>query len=461
VDDARAELARTFESAPIGPGTAFHVLSTARWKTIFLDAFVRRDLDDGASALALLPTLLRRGTRAHPDQRRLSMRLDELYGATLRTDVLKVGESQVLVVHVEVANPRFVPGAPPLFEAGLDLVRDVLLDPHLDSGGRFPADVVEQEKRNQVRFVEGLLNDKGAYAVERCCEEMCRGEPFAIYEYGSVDAIRALDAARLTEFWRALVDRAPIDVFVTGDVDADAARDAAAARFGRARRADETTRPPTPHPPARAVREVFEERPVHQGKLVLGLRSSITARDEAFPALLVANGVLGAYPSSKLFRVVREREGLCYYANSSLERTKGLVLAAAGVEARHYERARALIEREIAALQAGELTDEELTSARRSLVRGLETTADSATRTVTHLYGGIVNGRIEPVARLIEGIEAVRPGDVVDAARALRLDTVYFLRPPAAPAPATRASGAAAALRPEAAASGAVAGGVA
>ena len=152
------------------------------------------------------------------------------------------------------------------------------------------------------------------------------------------------------------------------------------------------------------------------------------------------SGVLGGYPHSKLFRVVREREGLCYYASSSLEKTKGLLLVAAGIEARHYERAKGLIEGEIAALRAGEITTEEMESTRKAMVRGLETSGDAPARLVTHAYGGIVNGRNEPIAQLIDAIERLRKEDVVQAARLLRLDTVYFLRAPAT-APASPGSG--------------------
>jgi len=432
MDGARSELRKIFESTRIARGTTLHVLPTDRWKTIFIDVFVRKDLDEDASALALLPALLRRGTARHPDLRSLTKHLDELYGATFRSDILKVGESQVLLFHFEIADPRYIPGAPPLLEAGLGFLAEVLFDPHRDARGLFPEAVIEQEKRNQVRFVEGLLNDKGGYAVERCCEEMCKGERFALYEYGDTASIRALTAESVTAFHGGLVDRAPIDIFVTGDLSVERVEKAARAVFGRERRGDLEPSAPSPHPAARPPREVFEERSVQQGKLVMGLRSGITARDEAYAALLFANGILGAYPHSKLFRVVREREGLCYYASSSIEKTKGLLLIASGIEPRHYERARELIDGELAALRAGEITTDEMETTRRAIVRGLESMSDAPTRLVTHAFGGIIAGRVEPPIRLIEAVERVRVEDVVRAARLLRLDTVYFLRPPAA-----------------------------
>jgi predicted Zn-dependent peptidase len=425
-----ADLDPRYESTPLGGGTAVHVLSASKWKSISVDVFLRRSLDHDAAAFAILPSVLKRGTTKVPDLRAMTRRLDELYGATLRSDILKVGEAQILLVRLEVANPKYVPGAPRLLEDGLDLLRDLLLDPRLEDGA-FPAPIVEQEKRNHARFIEGLLNDKSAYASERCCEEMCRGEPFGLYEYGSVEGVRALEPRALTAFYRAQVDRCPLDVFVSGDLEPARARALVSDRFSGARRGDLEARVATPHPPPGPVREVVEERPLKQGKLVLGLRSEVTARDPAFPALLFANGILGGFPHSKLFRVVREREGLCYYASSSLEKTKGILVIASGIEPKNYERARALIEAQVEALQRGEVSDEEMEKTRKALIRNFETVPDSASRLATHWYTGLLNGRAEPVSRMLAALAEVRAADVTDAARRIRLDTVYFLREPA------------------------------
>ncbi len=423
-----AELDRTYETASIGPGTRLHVLPTGKWKTVFVDVFVRRALDGDSSAFALLPSLLKRGTTKIPNLRAMTRRLEELFGASIRSDILKIGEAQVLIVRLEIANPRYVPRAPRILEDGLDLLRDLLFDPRLVDGA-FPADVVEQEKRNHVRFIEGLRNDKGAYASERCCEEMCRGEPFGLYEYGRVEDVQALDGRRLAAFWREAFDRCPIDVFVSGDVDPGRASALVRERLPAGRRGDLDPGVASPHPPPRVeVLEVIEERPVKQGKLVFGLRSEITARDPEFASLLFANGILGAFPHSKLFRIVREKEGLCYYASSSIEKTKGVIVIASGIEPANYRRARELIERQLEALRSGDVSDEEMEKTRKALRRNYETIGDSASRMATHAYGGILNGRPETVAGAIAAVDRVTPEATTAAARRVRLDTVYFLR---------------------------------
>src|SRR5207248_11548812 len=105
-----------------------------------VDAFIRRELDRDTSAFALLPSILKRGTTRLPDLRAMTRRVEELFGASIRSDILKIGELQILLARLEIVNPKYVPGAPRILEDGLDLLRDLLFDPRLE-GGAFPAAV--------------------------------------------------------------------------------------------------------------------------------------------------------------------------------------------------------------------------------------------------------------------------------------------------------------------------------
>lgn len=56
------------------------------------------------------------------------------------------------------------------------------------------------------------------------------------------------------------------------------------------------------------VQTVVERLNVNQGKLNMGLRTSITYGDPHYAAALMYNGILGGYPHSKLFVNVREKK---------------------------------------------------------------------------------------------------------------------------------------------------------
>ena len=68
---------------PVVPGVRLHAMQTDKFKTAcFSVNFLRPHSARDAALDALLPSVLLRGTERYPDIRSISMRLDDLYGAT-------------------------------------------------------------------------------------------------------------------------------------------------------------------------------------------------------------------------------------------------------------------------------------------------------------------------------------------------------------------------------------------
>lgn len=419
-----------FDRIEIQDGVSLHLRRDAKFKTAIVKLFLRTDLDAArATDVALLPSVLRRGTREHPTQRALTRHLEALYGTQLGGDILKIGEQQVVSFKLEVAGDFFLPQGQGAFVPALETLRALVLDPALDASGAFPAPVVAQEKEKQKQFIDSLLNDKASYAAERCGREMCKGEPFEVYEYGANDVLAKVTPAGLAASWRELVANAPIDIFVMGSFDEAVARDAVKRAFDLRRGARAPLRGTTKNPPRRASRELREAMPVKQGKLCMGLRSEQRVEDPGYFALIAMNGVLGAFAHSKLFRNVREKAGLCYYASSSIERTKGLVFIQSGIEKENYEKARDLILEQLEAIRRGEITDEEVESTRRAMQLNYRSLLDRPAQLANSVYILRLAGRDMPLEDLAHRVESVTKDEMVEAAKRIWLDTVYFLEP--------------------------------
>lgn len=177
-----------------------------------------------------------------------------------------------------------------------------------------------------------------------------------------------------------------------------------------------------------APRFVTEALDVTQGKLSLGFRTGgMTVAKEEFPALLVFNAVYGGTTTSKLFMNVREKLSLCYFASSMLERIKGILMVSSGIEFDKYDEARAEILAQLDACRRGEITALELEAARRSVVGNLRTSMDSQGQLEEFYLGQAVAALSEGPEELARRVEQVSMEAVVAAAKAVELDTVYFL----------------------------------
>jgi predicted Zn-dependent peptidase len=423
-----------FSGERLDNGVSLFHWSTRKFTTASLRLTLHDALDEHTSERALLTGLLKRGTRSWPDMRRVTQRLEELFGAQLALDVTKFGERHMSLFRVEVladaVAKRFglFAAGPQLLLSALDLLREVIHEP-ITIDGAFPRPAFEQEAQNLVHAIEGMLDDKIAYAQQRHVEEMFRGEPYARFDLGEPERVLALDPRAVFEFHQGRAKTAPLDVFVAGAIeDADLAgiREA----LSRWPREPHAKAPPADIvKPATGPRMITEELPISQSKLLVGHRFDprvVSLRDQY--ALSLYNAVLGSGSTSKLFKEVREKRGLAYYAHSIVDRTKGALTLSAGIAARHVEQAQEVMRAQVDAMRAGAFSAEELEISRAGILNALRGVNDSAFQAIEFAATARLTGRLADLNAAAAMVASLTHDDVVRVAALPLEDLTYFLK---------------------------------
>ena len=411
----------------IAPGVTLRALQSDKFKTAcFSVNFVKPHDRENAAMDALLPSVLLRATERYPDIRSISTRLDELYGATFGTLVRRKGEVKLTGFYADFIEDDFLPPGEEVFAPMVDFMREVLYAPYTENGC-FCSRFVEGEKENLINAIESSLNDKRGYAMLQLLATMCREEPFGVPRLGSREDVEKITPQALWQHYRELLQSAPVEIFYAGRRSPEEA--AACFRRAFAEHGEVVRRPleTCVIRKAGAVQEVSEALDVTQGKLVMGLRTGITLQDETYPALLLLNAVLGAGMTSKLFMNVREKLSLCYYASSSIEKYKGIMLISSGVDFENYEKAKNAILNELEACKRGEISGEEMESARLQVLSSLRSFLDAPAQLDDFYCGMAVAGGMD-VSQIMQAVEGLTVEDLAAAARQLSLDTIYFLK---------------------------------
>lgn len=426
-----------FEVIGIGPGTRLLVLPSSRFHTVLVKVALHVPLGSGATRTALLPFLLRRGSRQFPETPALLRHFEGLYGASFDADVTRLGDRQVVELSLDLVGPAYVPGREPLLAPALATLAGILFDPAIEEGA-FRRDYFEQEREVLRRKLQAVVNEKRTYAAHRLREEMFRGTPLAFHRYGRLQDLPGLDPAELYRHYREALARYPLEVFASGAVCPEELARLLQDTLGEwvaGRTRVEALAPPGPwEPPAEGPpRDVVEHQPVQQAVLALGLTTGITYADPLYPALLLYNGVLGAFPHSKLFTQVRERASLAYFASSRLEAPTGVIRATAGVRPENAGRALAIIRQQLEDLAAGRVSDAELVATRRALADRVRAREDSPEALIDTRLLGQVMGRVWPPGELLASLEAVGREEIRQVAARVRLDTVFLLTAGGAP----------------------------
>ncbi|MDD3346277.1 pitrilysin family protein [Oscillibacter sp.] len=413
------------EGTKLAEGVYLTYLPARKFKTSLLSAqFVTPIREETASAFALLPAVLRRGTVSCPDMGALSARLDQLYGASIDYTVRKKGENQCIGFVASFIDDSFVPGGEKLLEPVADLLGELICDPATERG-RFVNAYFETEKANLIDAIRSLINDKRDYADSRLLQQICAGEPYGVSRLGDEESAAKVQPHKLYALYAQLISTARLELVYSGSADRERVEQALRAALSTLpREAVRGIAPVTAHPAREAAKTVEETLDVTQGKLGMGF----TCASDDTAALLIGNTLFGGSSNGRLFMNVREKLSLCYYASSTYHRHKGLITVSSGIEFENYQRAYDEILSQLAEIQAGRLEDWELQSARSTLLNAYASMGDSQGKLENFYLGQAATGQEETPAELAAQVREVTPERIFAAMKTVSLDTVYFLR---------------------------------
>ncbi|NEU29312.1 insulinase family protein [bacterium LRH843] len=410
-------------------GLNVHMMKTDKYKTNTMILMIKAPLaKETVAKRALLPLLLQSGTANSPTRIQLRERLDDMYGASLTTDVQKKGEEHIISIRIDIANERFLSDSVALFEKALLLLAEVVLHPNAQNGA-FVSSAVATEKRSLTQRIKSVYDDKMRYANVRVTEEMCKNEPYALTAFGTVDEVESITPESLYGYYEDVLKTNQFDLYLVGAIKEDEAVGIAAKAFEALPKKGEETHRITPtSPEVNEVRVVHEEQDVKQGKLHMGYRTYTTFSDDDYIAMQVYNGLFGGFSHSKLFINVREKESLAYYAASRLESHKGIMMVMSGIEFNKYERAIDIINEQFEAMKQGDFTDNEVEQTKAMVKNQILETADVARGLVELSYHQVVSHHSRSVDEWIKQVDAVMKEDIIRVANKVRLDTIYFLK---------------------------------
>lgn len=416
----------SFNIIPLDCGVQVCEARSPKFKTAVISISLSQQLSSRNSAYALVANMLLRSSAEYGSFKEISEKLAELYGAQLSCDVTKQGEQLVLSFSMSFIGDRFALEGESICSDCMRLLLSLLLKPNLGEDGCFDRAELESEKRILIERLESEMNDKAVYARNRLDRIMCENELYGMSRFGTASDIEAVTPESAAAAYRELMRSSVIRINLMGDVDAAAVIRMINDGFSSLERVPASlfTRFV---PRADEVKYVKETDSVKQGKLVMGYRAGMNGPDDSYFAVRVMTDLFGGSPHSKLFKVVREKMSLCYYCSARVVRQKGIIYVQSGIECENEEKARAAIEEQLDAARRGEFSDEDLKASVDALCDAFGSLGD--TPEMLDAWFGQFSGNSLPVRpeEYIGNIKNVTRDEVIRAARAVTLDTVYML----------------------------------
>jgi len=415
----------------IMPWVALTCVQTDKFKTNCLSINLLTQLRrETASLNALVPRVLRRGSKSYPDMETVAKHLGGLYGASLEPYVRKKGEIQTVGFGANFIDDKYAPGGEKLLEQIVEMIGEILLSP-VTNGGLLSEEYVNSERDKLVEELDAQINEKRSYSMQRLFELMCFSEDYAVGRNGSSETAESIDSRSLTQRYNELLEQSPIEIFYCGSSDFERVgkalskvldalpRGEMALDLGTDIRLNSVEDKP---------RYYSEEMDVTQGKLAMGFRLGQCMEEPNPAAIRVMNSVFGGSVTSKLFMNVREKLSLAYYASSMVDVNKGIMAVSSGIEFENFDKAREEIFLQLDAVRNGDVTDDELTWSSRYLASVYRSFMDEPNMLEDFYLSQNISGESYGPEEFADMCERVTKDEVISIANGIECDAVYFLK---------------------------------
>lgn len=412
----------------IKKGIKFHEIETNKFKTNLFAIFLTVPLKkETVTKNALLAATLRRGTMEFPTQEQISKELEEMYGASFDCGIEKSGDYHTFKFYLETINDEYLPQKEELSQKCLELLLSIVFNPYIENEA-FKEEYLQGEKENLKQIIEGKIDNKGTYALDKSIEAMYKGEPYGLYKYGYVEDLEQITAKDLYKYYLEVIEKCKIDIFASGEnieklyEKVKENKNIQKLKERTPEKVEEKEKKEVKIPQI-----INESMDVTQGKLIIGLDVFSKEKDVDY-ITMVYNGILGVGANSKLFQNVREKASLAYTCGSNFVKRKHIILIRAGIEIKNYEKAVNIINEQLQDIQKGNFTQEDLENTKNLIYATINNIEEEQDTEISYYFGQELAEKNITTEEYKEKIKKVTKQDVIEVAKTIKTNTIYFLK---------------------------------
>lgn len=374
---------------------------------------------------SLMVNVLRSGTEKYPEKEDIIKRLNDLYDASCSIGGYVSGDNRILEISSEMLDERFS-SSESILEGVMGVMNEMLLHPRNDPDGYFRAEAFDREKKVICDKIKSEKNNSREYAIRRCREIMCNGEPYG--QMTEVPELMSIKREELSAFYKKFLSESKMTFSYVGAMDGELVAEKTENMFSGIPAGQKLSAEPLSSRAARPLHETQEELNIKQGVLAIGLRTGTLLGDDDAHVMPVLNNVFGGTFMSRLFKKLREEMSLCYYCSSDYVSTKGVMYVSCGIDVVNFEKTKSEILRQLELLKASPVTEEELRVAKDLALKEMREIKDYPSAIATFCYSRSIYDIDETIESLSEMIEGVSADDILRVAKKIKPDTVFFLK---------------------------------
>ena len=407
-------------------GVNLHFLQSKKFKTNKIKVRFTAPLDeDTVAARVLVACMMETANQKYPTSQLFREKLASLYGVELSTSVSKRGRVHYVDLNISFVRDDFLSKKNVLTDEVLDIIEAIFFSP-LVVENHFDSDTFEVEKKNTIFDLESEIEEPYYYAHGQLNQLFFEDETIGMSRLGKVDLVRQETAQTSLSQFHQMLHFDNIDFFFIGDFNEVAIVDRVNSFEFKPR--DNHLSVNYQQPFTNVVREKLEQKQNQQSILELGYHFSTQYGESLHIPLVVLNGMLGAFSHSRLFQVIREKEGLAYTISSHFDIFTGFMRVFAGIDKGSRTKVMTLIMKQLNDLKRGKFTESELQLTKEMLINTTLLAQDRQNTLIEREYLKTMLGKkVLSLEEWLESINKVSKEEIIETAKTINLQSVYFM----------------------------------
>ena len=380
-----------------------------------------------ATLNAVTSMLLKLGSMDYPNMTKLNRKLNELYGATLSSDVSLYGKYQVVDVSIISLDNKFaMENNVNITKECADLLCSIVFNPIIFTK-LFTKEMLENEKDILKEIIKSEINDKQTYALYRCKKQICRDEPYGINKYGYLEDLPKINCEDIKSAYKKLLQYSRIEIVFVGNSYDSYITDTVKNKLNFTR--NFSTKIDCNLQERRIDKPILEKEylNLNQERLVVGFDFSKIKNENEKNSIRLFCYLFGNSTNGKLFRNLREEKQLCYYCASHIDTMTGIMLVECTTDSCNHNQIVEEILKQVNLCCDGNISDDEINEAKLSLINEIYEVEDFVDLSEDWYTNQIITGKMHTPANQINNLNSISKEDIISAVKKLRFSSVFKL----------------------------------
>ena len=403
-------------------GYSLHIIETNKFKTININLNIKRESKKEEITLRdLLINTLIDSSKKFPTRKEIEIETEELYGLGLNINLVNSGKCNLISLNEVFLNNKYIDDD--ILERAISYLNEIVFNPNVEDN-EFNIDSFNLAKRIVKNNIESLKDNPSSYGRHCLLKEINPNNPLTFIP--SIEELDKITPNSLYEYYKNVINNDEINVFVIGEVNSEEIKKIFEKTFNiKNRKTNKINHYIIEHNIGDG--KIYkEELPINQSKLLMGYNfESVTEFENKYVSSMLSY-ILGGSADSMLFKVVREKESLCYSINSGYNQLTGILIIHAGIDGDKYEKTKELIINQIEEIKKGNFTDEDLENGKKIYKNSALELFDSP-NSIINMYMSHEYIGSDLYEDKIENIDKVTKEDLIALTNKLHLNKIVLI----------------------------------